>query len=224
MKQFLFSMLLGVLTMIAIPGSGQAHAGDAAISKSNHSSVDIKTEQGGESAAAYFDGKNGQVVVFVPGAIFNKESWFFLAERLQKKNVASLSLDGKTPDVVLSAIKYLQGKGFKKIGLVGASMGGAAVLNALDRQTDASINKVIALAPAGGKPIKSPKLKKLFIVARDDRLGLYSVVKKLYEGSSEPKKFVVYAGTEHAQQLFNSSHKGELSKLIIDFIVKEDSL
>ena len=218
MKMILSSTLLGVFAMTAISGFGQAQASDDSISKPDHSIVAIKTEKGSESSAAYFDGKNGQVVIFVPGAVFNKESWFFLAERLQKMNVASLSLDGKTPDIVLSAIDYLKDKGFKKISLVGGSMGGAAILNALDRKTDASINKVVALAPAGGKSINSQKINKLFIVARNDRLGLYPVVKKLYESSSEPKKFVVYEGTEHAQHLFDGSHREELSNLIIDFI------
>ena len=218
MKKFSSSILLGVFAMIAISGFGQAHASDESMSKSDYSIVKIKTEQGNVSSAAYFGGSNGQVVIFVPGAVYNKESWFFLAERLQKMNVASLPLDGKTPDVVLSAIDYLKKKGFNKISLVGGSMGGAAILKALDRKTDASINKVITLAPAGGKAIKSQTINKLFIVARNDRLGLYPVVKKLYENSSEPKKFVVYEGTEHAQQLFKSSHKEELTKLIIDFI------
>jgi dienelactone hydrolase len=218
MKEFLSSIVLGALAMIATSAFGQVHASDESIGKPNYDIVEITTEKGNESSAAYFDGKNGQVVIFVPRAVFNKESWFFLAERLQKMNVASLSLDGKTPDDVLSSIKFLKEKGFKKVSLVGGSMGGAAILDALDRKTNPSINKVIALAPAGGNPIKSKKIKKLFIVAKNDSLGLYSDVKKLYESSSDPKKFVEFAGSEHAQHLFNSSHKEELSRLIIDFI------
>ena len=97
-------------------------------------------------------------------------------------------------------------------------MGGAAILDALARKTDSSINKVIALAPAGGELINSKKIKKLFIVAKDDGLGLYSDVKKLYENSSDPKKFVEFEGSEHAQHLFKGPHKEELSKLIVDFI------
>jgi dienelactone hydrolase len=218
MKKLLSSIVLGVFAMTTTWGFGQARASDESMNKPNYDAVEIRTENGNTSSAAYFDGKNGQVVIFVPGAVFNKESWFFLAERLQKKNVASLSLDGKTPDDVLSSIRYLKEKGFKKIGLVGGSVGGAAVLDALARKTDTRINKVIALAPAGGKPIKSKVIKKLFIVAKNDSLGLYEDVKKLYESSSDPKKFIVFKGSEHAQHLFNSSHKQELTKLIIDFI------
>lgn len=213
MKPFLYLLVVVMFVSIAVSGFDQARASDA-----HYDIVQIKTDNGNESSAAYFDGKNGQVVIFVPGAVFDKESWYFLAEGLQQKGVACLALDGKTPDIVLSAINYLKEKGFKKIGLVGGSMGGAAVLNALDQTTDATINKVIALAPAGGGPIKSQQINKLFIVAKEDPLGLFPTVKSLYESSSDPKKFVAIEGAEHAQHIFKSSHKEELSKLIVDFI------
>jgi len=218
MKEYLLSLVLLVLAMMAASGYGQAHASDGSMAKPDYTVVEIKTDKGDENSAAYFEGKNGQAVVFVPGAVFDKESWYFLAEPLQKMNVASLSLDGKTPDTVLAAITYLTDKGFKKIGLVGGSMGGAAILNALERKTDASINKVIALAPAGGGFIKSKNINKLFIVAKEDSLGLFEDVKQLYERSSDPKKFVAIDGSEHAQHIFRGSHKEELTKLIIDFI------
>ena len=204
--------------MVGTSNFEQAHSADEPVSKSNYEIIKIKTEMGIESSAAYFDGKSSQVVIFVPGAVFNKESWFFLAERFQQLNVASLSLDGKTLHDVLSSIKVLKDKGFKKITLVGGSMGGAAILHALEEKTDESINKVIVLAPSGGTPIKSEKIKKFFVVAKGDRLGIYPVVKRLFKSSSDPKKIVEFEGSEHAQHLFKSSHKEELSRLIIDFI------
>ena len=218
MKKILLSILLGVFVMIAASSFEHAHSNDESISKINYDIIKIKPESGNQNSAAYFDGKSGQVVIFVPGAVFNKESWFYLAERLQHLNIASLSLDGKTLYDVLSSIKVLKEKGFKKISLVGGSMGGAAILDALDRKTDICINKVIVLAPSGGKPITRKKINKLFIVAKDDNLGIYTDVKKIYEGSSDPKKIVEFEGSEHAQHLFKSSHKEELSRLIIDFI------
>jgi pimeloyl-ACP methyl ester carboxylesterase len=218
MKAFSLSILLGVFAVIATSTVDRAHSAEEPMSKPNYEIIEMKTEIGIENSAAYFDGKSDQVAIFVPGAVFNKESWFFLAERLQQLNVASLSLDGKTLYDVLSAIKVLKDKGFKNITLVGGSMGGAAILDALKEKTDESINKVIVLAPSGGSPIKSGKIKKLFVVAKGDRLGMYPDVKKLYEGSSEPKKIVEFEGSEHAQHLFKSSNKDELSRLIIDFI------
>jgi hypothetical protein len=215
-KKYSLFILSGVFVMITTSSFEQVHSSDESVSnKTNYDIIDIKTENGNESSAAYFDGKGDQVVIFVPGAVFNKESWFFLAERLQQLNVASLSLDGKTLYDVLLSIILLKEKGFKKISLVGGSMGGAAILDALDRKTDKCINKVIVLAPSGGKPITSEKIRKFFIVAKGDRLGIYSDVKKLYEDSLDPKKFVELEGSEHAQHLFKSSHREALSRLIM---------
>ena len=97
-------------------------------------------------------------------------------------------------------------------------MGASAILRALEERTDESVSRVIVLAPAGGSPIGSEKVKKLFVVAKEDRLGIYSDVKRLHEDSSEPKRIVEFEGSEHAQHLFKSSHKEELVKLIVDFI------
>jgi hypothetical protein len=220
MKRLSLLTLFGLFAMIGISNFEQAHSADESVNKPHHQNVKIKTEMGIENSAAYFDGKSSQVVIFVPGAVFNKESWFFLAERLQQLNVASLSLDGKTPDDVLSSIKFLKDKGFNKITLVGGSMGGAAILDALERKTDESIKKVIVLAPSGGSPIKSEKIKKLFVVAKGDRLGIYPDVKRLYKDSSEPKQIVEFEGSEHAQHLFKSTQKEKLSNLIVDFITE----
>jgi hypothetical protein len=218
MIKLLLSILLGVFAMIVTPSFVHPHPSDESVVETKYDTIIIRTENGNENSAAYFYGKSGQAVIFVPGAVFNKESWFHLAERLQHLNIASLSLDGKTLYDVLSSIRVMKEKGFKKISLVGGSMGGAAILDALDRKTDVCVNKVILLAPSGGKPITSKGIKKLFIVAKDDRLGVYNDVKELYEGSSNPKNIVQFEGSEHAQHLFKGPHKEELSRLIIDFI------
>ena len=214
----LLSGLLGVFAMIVTPSFVHAHSSDESVIETKYDTIIIRTENGNHSSAAYFDGKSDQAVIFVPGAVFSKESWFHLAERLQNSNIASLSLDGKTLYDVLSSVKVMKEKGFKEISLVGGSMGGAAILDALDRRTDVCINKVIVLAPSGGRPITSKEIKKLFIVSKDDRLGVYNDVKELYEGSSDPKKIVQFEGSEHAQHLFKGPHKEVLSRLIIDFI------
>jgi pimeloyl-ACP methyl ester carboxylesterase len=218
MKKLALSILLGVFAMIGISNVEQANSADEPVSKPHYKDIKIMTETGIENSAAYFEGNGSQVVIFVPGYVFNKESWFFLAERLQQLNVASLSLDGKTQDDVLSSIKILKDKGFTNITLVGGSMGGAAILHALEEKADESINKVIVLAPYGGSPIKSEKIKKLFVIAKEDRLGIYPDVKRLYKNSSDPKKIVEFEGSEHAQHLFKGSQKEKLSRLIIDFI------
>ncbi len=211
-------LLVGLFAMMGILNFGQAHSAEDPVGKPHYKIINIKSEHGRESLAACFDVKGSQAVIFVPGRVFNKESWFFLAERLQQLHVTSLSLDGKEEEDVLSAIGVMKDKGFKKIALVGGSMGGAAILQVLEEKTDASINKVVVLAPFGGSPIKNEKIKKVFVVAKEDYLGIYPNVKTLYMDSSDPKTIVEFEGSEHAQHLFKGSHKEKLSRLIVDFI------
>ena len=55
--------------------------------------VNFKTEDGGTIEASLFEGGKDLGVIFAHGAIFNKESWYFLCEKLQAKGVSSLSID-----------------------------------------------------------------------------------------------------------------------------------
>ena len=190
--------------------------------------ISYSTEDGGIVEASFFKANKELVIIFAHGAIFNKESWYFLAERLQKEGVSSLSLDfrgygnsksGSTSNKsfdILGAIDYLKEKGFMKIAIVGGSMGGAAILNALDIKTDAIIEKVVLLAPAGGNGIASKSIKKLIIVSQNE--GLFSRVSSIYKESSQPKTLKIYPGSFHAQHMFKAEYSDELINLIISFL------
>ncbi|MBE9488751.1 MAG: alpha/beta fold hydrolase [Bacteroidetes bacterium] len=196
----------------------------------NYELITYATEDGGVIEASFFEGNQDLVVVFAHGAIFNKESWYFMAEKLQKENISSLSLDfrgygnskmGSTNKRlldILGAIDYLKERGFNNIAIVGGSMGGAAVLNALDIKTDAVIKKVVLLAPAGGSAIVSESINKLFIVSKDERL--FTRVNMIYDESSQPKELKVYPGSFHAQHMFKAEYSDELTNIIIDFLTK----
>lgn len=190
--------------------------------------VNFTTKDGGKIEAAFFNAGLDQAVIFTHGAIFNKESWYFLAEKFQKIGISSLAIDfrgyGKStaPNSnkkyfdVLGAIQYLKEKGVKEIDIIGASMGGAAVLAALKQTPDSLISKVVLLAPAGGPPISSKTINKLFIVSKKERL--YNRVKTIFNKSAKPKTLKVYNGNVHAQHLFKTNYAKELTKLIIGFI------
>lgn len=220
MKYLVNAVLVVLLTLLS--------ANNSVLAQDKFELVKFKTEDGGEVEAAYFNSGKTKIVIFAHGAIFNKESWYFLAEEFQGLGVSALSIDfrgygnsisgstGKKLFDVLGAIAYTKKEGFNEICVVGASMGGAAVLSALSyKQT--SISKVILLAPAGGPPIEPNEIDKLFIVSKGERL--YERVKQLYTESQELKKIKEYPGNAHAQHMFKASYAKELSKLIIDFII-----
>ncbi|MBE9544835.1 MAG: alpha/beta fold hydrolase [Proteobacteria bacterium] len=192
--------------------------------------VDFGTEDGGKIEASFFSAGNRKVVIFAHGAIFNKESWYFLAEEFQRKGVSALPIDfrgygNSTPGSttkkmydILGAISYLRGRGFTDINVVGASMGGAAVLLALSNNS-IPIHKVVVLAPAGGPAISSTASDKLFVISENERM--FSGVMAIYDESAEPKQIQIYPGKTHAQHLFKTDVRDDLIERIINFINPE---
>ena len=172
-----------------------------------------------ETKADYFVGKPERAVILAPGAMFSKESWHVLAERFQERGISSVALNsGSTPDL-MNAIAFLKTKGVNKITIVGASAGGAGVLFTLQEKIDPLVDSVILLAPAGGLPIKSEQVKKLFIVAEDDMISSSAEVYNLYNDSSDPKLYQEIKGSsDHAQRLLESKYKENIIQMMIHFI------
>jgi len=216
MRQFVFFCLAFVvlLGMFILPP--KTIAGDMQVQE-----VKIAITGTAETEAAFFPAKSDRAVVLAPGAMFSKESWYFLAERFQKMGISSVALDsGSTPDL-LNGIAYLQKMGVEKIAIIGASAGGAGVLFTLQEQKIApGVDTVILLAPAGGKPLKKKNIRKLFIVAEDDMISSSAEVYNLYDDSADPKVYHELKGSDHAQRLFDSDLRETVIQLIIDFIVQ----
>lgn len=204
MKKITFGLLVGFILML-----------NSAFAVQTYSTLSISVGDDEKSEASFFDASSKKATIFVPGKIFHKESWHFLAKKLQDHQVASLCLDGKYPAYVTKAISILKEKGFTQINIIGGSMGAAAVLNAL-KNVDSSVKKVIVIAPFGGKPILNKSISKLFIVGKDDGIGFdtYDIFKK----SNEKKQLKEFDSPAHAQHLFHTKHKEDLTKLIIRFI------
>ena len=219
MKKFLYIALLIFGSTLLMP--------QIVSSQDKFELVKFDVEDGGSIEGAFFSAKSKKAVIFAHGAIFNKESWYFLTEKFQNLNVASLSIDfrgygnskaGSTDKKyydILGAIAYLNDQGFTDINVVGGSMGGAAVLSALPH-TPTPISKVVVLAPAGGPPITSEQTNKFFVVSKEE--GLYSRVTSIYNESAEPKKIKEYPGSTHAQHMFKTDYAEELATLILKFI------
>ncbi len=216
-----FNRFVSVLAFFAVLSSPKAIA-------QTYELLNFGTQDGGEVEAAFFKADNAKVVIFAHGAIFDKESWYFLAEDFQRRGVAALSIDfrgygnstaGSTPKKmydILGAISYLKEQGFTDINIVGASMGGAAVLAAL-HSDPVSIRKVVLLAPAGGAAIVSSAIDKLFVVSENERM--FNGVMAIYNASAEPKQIQIYPGKAHAQHLFKTGVRDALIERIISFII-----
>ena len=207
-----FGSMLGIFQQIPATASNDKAA------MMHFQEVKIALAESSETDADYFAGTSVRAIILAPGAMFKKESWHFLAQRFQELGMSSVALNsGSTPDL-LNAIEFLKTKGAKKITMLGASAGGAGVLYTLQDAIDPLVDSVILLAPAGGRPIQSEQVRKLFIVAEDDMVSSNAFVYKLCMNSSDPKLYKEFKGSDHAQHLFNSRHKEAVIELLISFI------
>ena len=184
-------------------------------SESRHEQVQIESEFGYFNDGLYFAGRGGQAAVLVHQSESDKESWKDFAGRLQSKGIASISIDTIGRREVLDAIDFLLARKYKKITLIGASLGGGAVLQAANSAPD-SIEKVVLLSPSAAAILEDNTIKKLFVVSRLDMLaaGSYSV----FNDSSEPKRLKEYEGAAHGQGIFKSDDGEDLVKLIFEFL------
>ena len=215
MRQIPF-FCLACMAMLGMLWQTSTSAGDRQLQE-----IKIALTGKAETEAAFFPAKPERAVIFAPGAMFSKESWYFLAERFQKMGVSSVALDSGSTADLLNGIAYLKEMGVDKIAIVGASAGGAGVLFTLQEQKiDPDVDTVILLAPAGGEPLTSKNIRKLFIVAEDDMISSSAEVYNLYIASADPKVYHELKGSDHAQRLFDSDLKETVIQLIINFIVQ----
>jgi len=208
----------GIIWLFFIQGATTALS--APNDKSNPDFIEVTLRQGAASTdGAFFAGSSKKAVIMVPGAKYNKESWYFLARHFQTIEISSLALDsgGELPE----AIRFIQQKGFKHISVIGGSAGGEAVINEINNSAKNVFEKMVVLAPYGGDPIKDGKLQKLFIIGKKDWVVDYYDIDYLHKKSAEPKKLQVYKkSSAHAQELFETGSRDDLISLIVDFISK----
>ena len=208
-------VVLGVIQIICVDSSFGSEV------DTNYKELKVISEKGTESDIAFFEASKPKAVILSPGARFSKESWYFIAERFQRENIASVSLNTSSTVDIINGYEFLKNKGFERISLIGASMGGVGVLEASNTLPEKSIDKIVVIAPFGGNPIKTKNISKLFIVAEDDMMSSSAEVYSLFDDSSEPKMYKEYSGSAHAQMLFETKHKEALIETIIDFIKNE---
>jgi len=166
------------------------------------------------SDAVYYPANGEVAVVFVPGFIFNKESWKALATQFQKDGIASLAISAKSENPIRRAMQELARRGHKNLVLVGGSSGAAAILNTMEQVV--ATPSVVLMSPVRGNPMDDQPVDKLFIASEGEKS--FETAKKLYDASAEPKTMIAIPGTAHAQFLFYGPDKAMVTSAIVDFV------
>jgi pimeloyl-ACP methyl ester carboxylesterase len=200
--------------------------------------VSFPTQDGGLVYADLY-GEGARGVVLAHGGRFNKESWEKQARVLEKAGFRVLAIDFRgvgqsrgpgQSDLdsaplhldVLAAVRYLRKAGATTVSVVGGSMGGWAAADATIEAEPGEVDGLVGLgAAAGDGPPEKMKVRKLFIVARDDASGdgpRLPGIQKQYEKMPEPKQLIILEGSAHAQFLFQTDQGDRVMREILQFL------
>jgi pimeloyl-ACP methyl ester carboxylesterase len=122
----------------------------------------------------------------------------------------------------LAAVRFMRGRGFERIVLVGASMGGIAALIVAARQDLQGVVTLSAtssfmgltILPEAVALIEEPKL---FVAAQGDGAAA-PTAQQLYALAPPPKQVEVVEGGDHGIALVEGTGAGEVRRLILRFL------
>ena len=205
-------------------------------------SVTVTVKSGDETLHADLYGAlpAKRAAILVHGQQWDASGWREVAPRFAQRGLAVLALNlrgydgstGKTdefappapwsPVIDLSAAKtLLRERGARQIALVGASMGGHAVLAS---SFDGDIECVVSVsAPVVETPEALSRRitgRKLFVCANEDTTGAMPHVQRTFEVATPPKTLLVFGGKEHSRGMFAAPYGGDAIDAIVDFVAK----
>lgn len=181
-----------------------------------------------------------RAAVLVHGLNWDASGWRDVAQLLVARGVPALALNlrgydgssGKTNDFAppapwspiadLRAAKaLLRERGAREIALVGASMGGHAILAS---SFEADVESIVSIsAPVTAVPDELSRRvtgRKLFVCADGDSLGAAPHVVHCFDVVSKPKTLVLFGGSEHSRGMFAAPYGTEATGAIIDFVAR----
>jgi pimeloyl-ACP methyl ester carboxylesterase len=181
-----------------------------------------------------------RAAILVHGQQWDASGWREVAQRFAARGVPALALNlrgydgssGKTneyappapwsPVADLRAAKaLLRDRGVRELALVGASMGGHAILAS---SFEADVESIVSVsAPVTAVPDELSRRvtgRKLFVCADRDSLGAAPHVLRCFDVVSTPKTLLMFGGKEHSRGMFAAPYGDEAVDAIVDFVAR----
>jgi len=198
--------------------------------------VRFPTEDGGLIHGDLYGGGD-RGVVLAHGGRFNKGSWEKQAQELAKTGFRVLAIDfrgygdSRGPgqgDIftaplhldVLAGVRYLRKRGAKSVSAIGGSLGGGAAATAAITEPG-EIDRLILLGATPGEPPEKLKIRKLYIMTRDDASGAGPRLPGLrahFDKAPDPKQLIILEGSAHAQFIFETEQGERVMLEILRFL------
>lgn len=204
------------------------------------SAVTVRSEAETLQADLYGDLRARRGVVLCHGQQWDALGWREVAPHFVARGVPALALNlrgydgstGKTDQYVpgkpwspiidvRAAIALLRERGAGEIALVGASMGGHAVLGAA--MSD-DVECVVAIsAPVTAVPDEmsaAVRGRKLYVGTSDDAIGATDHILASFRALRGDKRLLLFGGKEHSRGMFAAPYGADAIAAIVDFVAK----
>jgi pimeloyl-ACP methyl ester carboxylesterase len=179
-----------------------------------------------------------RVAILVHGQAWDASGWREVAQQLVLRGIPSLALNlrgydgssGKTNDFAppapwspiadLRAAKaLLRERGAREIALVGASMGGHAILaSSFEADVECIVSISAPVTPVPDELSRRITGRKLFVCADGD--GAAPHVLHTFDVVSRPKTLLMFGGSEHSRGMFAAPYGAEAIEAVIDFVAR----
>ena len=181
-----------------------------------------------------------RAAILVHGQNWDGSGWREVAPRFASRGVPALALNlrgydgstGKTnryrPDKPWSAVTdlratkaLLRSRGAEEIALVGASMGGYAVLaSSWERDVECVVSISAPVRPITDEMSGRVSGRKLYVCADRDTLGAAAHVLASFAALERPKTLVMFGGREHSRAMFAAPYGDEAVGAIVEFVCR----
>lgn len=229
------------LVVLAVPAIGCDDGGSARATPTPGSdataSVErISTEDGLTLDARLFAASSpDRLVILLHMYPADQRAWWQLAEQLQERGIAALTLDfrgygasegGKDPPKidrdVRAAVTFARSEGYRRIVLLGASMGGTAALAAADGLSVDSIVTMSAPSEFRGldaqSAMASMAVPVALISAEGDVSAAHSLEVLAEAGAVRADRQLLVGGAAHGTDLLVSPQSGEVTTWLFAYL------
>jgi pimeloyl-ACP methyl ester carboxylesterase len=173
-------------------------------------------------------------IVLAHGAVFDKDSWGEIRERLIDKDFTVLAINfrgygkstlgsksGALYEDILAAVQFLKEQGITQVNILGASMGASAAAKASVASEPKDINRMVLLSPAF---IAEPEKLQgyLLFIASEEEPSINAIKANFDQAPNNPKRLEILSGREHAQYIFTTKQKSILTHLILAFFRQDE--
>ena len=173
-----------------------------------------------------------RAAILCHGQSWEASGWQDLAPQLVARGVPALALNFRgyggstgatTPASTVADLRvakaWLKDAGATEIALVGASMGGHAVLaSSFERDIECVVSVSAPVEAVDDALSRKVSGRKLFICANEDSMGAAPHVLRTFDVCDQPKTLLMFGATEHSRGLLSGRHGPEAIAAILDFV------